>query len=336
MNKIGYRVVFNKPFEASYEEYKVRECKENEVKIKVQYSLISNGTERQHYRGLRDNYPFIPGYSSVGYVCELGKGINEDVITYGDRVFVIKGGHQSYNIKSLNYIVKIPNEVDLEEAVFARAASFPLTGLRRACVQPGENIVVTGLGLLGLFGVQISSLLAPFSLVAIGNRDDRRELAKNYGAEKSFDPKLPNFEKIVTSYLENKTGRRGADVVLETSGNLDAIASAVKYTNIRGRIIMGGMSNQITNNISMFNLFNKGINLVGGSSSSRLQYNSYFNNFTEKDDLKFIMNLIKKKKIYFEGINPSFKDPEQASEIYKDLDTNYQFPLACIFDWSSK
>ncbi len=332
----GYRVVFNKAKEATFQNFKVRDCRDNEVKVKVQYSLISNGTERLNFRGLRPEYPFIPGYSSVGYVCEIGKGINQDIISYGDRVFVIRGGHQSYNIQTLNKVIKIPDGLDLDLAVFARAASFPLTGLRRACVQPGENLVVVGLGLLGLFGVQLCNLLAPFALVAVGNREVRRFLAKTYGADVCFDPKINGFEDQVLKYFEDISGKSGSDVVIETSGSLEAIASAVKYSAMRGRIVLGGLSNQPTNDISMYQLFNKGINLIGGSSGSRLSYHSYYNNFTERADLQFILKLLNEQKLSIDGIEPSLENPENAHNIYKSLDEDYEFPLACILDWTDK
>lgn len=330
---VGYRIVFDKPKEVSFKDFKVRKCNGNEVKVKVLYTLISNGTEKQNLRGLRPNYPFIPGYSSVGYVCDIGKDIDPDILTFGDRVFVIRGGHQSYNIATLNHIIKIPNELDFITACFARMVSFPMTGLRRSNIQMGENIVIVGLGMLGLFGVQLARLMNPYCLIAIGNREKRRELALKYGADFTLDPKDNEcLSKIKDIFTENSI-KNTADVVLETSGQFDALKLAFKYTSTRGRIILNGMNSK-SDSLSLFDCFNKGISIIGSSSVSRLTNNSYFNNYTEKYDVKFALKLLKEKKINVSNLGFEIFNPKDAKEIYRRLDEDYEFPLAVVLDWT--
>ncbi len=94
----GYKVVFTQIGQAEIQEFVVKEPKENEVVIKVLYTLISAGTEKAIFRGEVQTgctFPRVPGYSSVGTIVKVGKNVTQ--FKEGDRVFAARGGHGSYN-----------------------------------------------------------------------------------------------------------------------------------------------------------------------------------------------------------------------------------------------
>ena len=135
----GYRVTFIKPKVAELRSFELRKPKDNEVMVKVKYTLISAGTEKAYLSGANNTaqkFPTVPGYSSVGTVVEIGSAVTK--FRPGDRVFVEYAGHASYNWKKESGVVKIPDDVSFIDAVFTRVASFPLLAIRRSRLEIGE------------------------------------------------------------------------------------------------------------------------------------------------------------------------------------------------------
>ena len=55
-------------------------------------------------------------------------------------------------------LCKVPENVDFKNACFTTVGSIAMQGVRNADVKIGENIVVIGLGLIGLITLQILKL----------------------------------------------------------------------------------------------------------------------------------------------------------------------------------
>lgn len=159
--------------------------KENSVVIETLYSVVSAGTERSlatfggknliqkamerpdqvkkvtekmstdgilttveaAFGRLKDPMPM--GYTAVGRVTEVGKGVTE--VSAGDIVAAVgQAYHSEVNRVGKNLITKVPEEVaDIRQAAFAALGGIALEGIHQAEVIPGETVAVIGLGLLG-------------------------------------------------------------------------------------------------------------------------------------------------------------------------------------------
>lgn len=96
---------------------------------------------------LKDPMPM--GYSAVGKVVEVGKGVTE--LCVGDTVAAVgQAYHSEVNRVGKNLAVKVPDEIsDVKQAAFAALGGIALEGIHQAEVIPGETVAVIGLGLLG-------------------------------------------------------------------------------------------------------------------------------------------------------------------------------------------
>lgn len=159
--------------------------KDNTVIIETLYSVVSAGTERSlasfggknliqkamerpdqvkkvtekmstdgilttveaAFGRLKDPMPM--GYTAVGRVTEVGKGVTE--VSVGDIVAAVgQAYHSEVNRVGKNLITKVPEEVaDIRQAAFAALGGIALEGIHQAEVIPGETVAVIGLGLLG-------------------------------------------------------------------------------------------------------------------------------------------------------------------------------------------
>ena len=75
MNKKYPAVVFTAPNEVAVGSVERAVCGPTDIGLRTRYSMISPGTELRmlagHY-GAGDKVPYVPGYSSVGEVIEVG------------------------------------------------------------------------------------------------------------------------------------------------------------------------------------------------------------------------------------------------------------------------
>ena len=331
----GWRFRFTEPEKIVLEQFQVREPKDNEIVVKVEKTLISNGTEKSLFRGdehTGKKFPRIPGYSSVGKVVKTGKNVKEFKI--GDRVFVARGGHASYNIKEIGWCEKIPDGVSYDDAVFTRMISFSLLALRRSCFEMGESVAVVGLGQLGLFACQLAKIAGALPVVAVGNRELRRKKALEFGADFAFDPQDPELRNRIIRNTKI-TGFGGVDVVIETSGNIDGLSTAMSYTATRGRLVISGCYwQENAKPIDLLKVNSLGFSIIGAQDRIRSPYNSAPHNWTRKRDFKAILGYIKNGQLTPSLIEPEIYSPSSCVEVYERLLHDREFPLGVIFDWS--
>ena len=92
-------IVFTKPQTAEFLEWEIRNMEGDLVKIKMEYTVVSGGTERAGIMGVQNTfqqYPMCLGYCGVGYVTEIGDAVKK--VQIGDRVLVYHGIHTQYNV----------------------------------------------------------------------------------------------------------------------------------------------------------------------------------------------------------------------------------------------
>ena len=81
-----------------------------------------------------------------------------------------------------NLLIKIPNNVEFEEAAFSTIGAIAMQGYRLAVPQIGDVVAVIGLGLIGLITVQILKA-GGCKVIAFDPKDEQANLAKKLGAD---------------------------------------------------------------------------------------------------------------------------------------------------------
>lgn len=128
---------------------------------------------------------------------------------------------------------RIPEGVSLEAAVLAAdMLNTGLYGAELAEVQPGDTVVVMGIGPVGLMAVAGARLRGAGRIIAIGSRPRCVELARFYGATDIVNYKEGNVERRVHALTE----KNGADCVICAGGGEDALGQAVAMARWGGTI----------------------------------------------------------------------------------------------------
>lgn len=106
------------------------------------------------------------------------------------------------------------------------------TGAKNADIHPGDTVVVTGCGPVGMLAQMCARLYGPANVIAVDMVPARLEMAKRYGAI----PVDASDPKAARKRVKELTDGRGADSVIEAVGGEAAFQSACFYSRPRGTI----------------------------------------------------------------------------------------------------
>lgn len=330
---LNKQIFFTDVHKAELLENEVGKVKENEVLTKMEYTVVSSGTERACILGMNNtpqNYPMSLGYCGVGYVEEVGSGVNK--VSVGDRVLVYHGCHSKYNIRPESDITKVENNaISSLEAAFVIIASMGLGGVRKLEIELGESAMVMGQGLLGIFATQFLRLSGANPVIAVDLNPQRRELALKLGADYAFDPSDENFVQKV----KDATKGKGVKGCVEVTGVASAMKQALDCASWMGRISLLGCTRVSDCPIDYYQQVHRpGIKLIGAHNFVRPKHESYPHHWTHHDDCNAILDMIASKRIQVEPIVSRVESPVDAPRIYNELCDDKDFPLGTVFDWS--
>lgn len=207
--------------------------------------------------------PLVMGHECCGDVVAVGKAVRG--IQIGDKVasethipcgtcYQCLNGEQHicHNLKLFGihmngcfaeYAVipaigvrRIPAEIPYE----AGAIMEPLGTAFRAAQETqvgGANVVVLGCGPIGVFAVAAAAMLGAAKVIAIDISPDRLEIAQQMGADLLLNGSNP----YVIQTILDATGGYGTDVIIEASGNVEAIKQSFKFLRKGGRMALIGL-----------------------------------------------------------------------------------------------
>ena len=105
-----------------------------------------------------------------------------------------------------------------------------------ARIEPGDTVAVIGCGPVGLMAIQAAKTFEPARIFAVDTVSQRLEMAQTFGATP-----VDASEVHVPSHIQDLTGGRGADSVLECVGFTNALTDSIDIVRAGGRISVIGV-----------------------------------------------------------------------------------------------
>jgi len=270
-------------------EWKVPKIRPKEVLVKVKCASIC-GTDLHiyhwdHWSSSRIKLPQIIGHEFSGYVIEVGKDV-EDVkegdyvsaeshetcgFCYGCRIgmrvycknYKILGVDRSgcfadYVVIRADTVWKNDKSIPPEVASVQEPLGNAMYVVSDSNVTT-KSVLITGCGPFGLFATAIAKRCGATLVVAVEPNPYRRKLAKKVGADFILNPMKDDVESTV----QKLTDGEGVQVVLEMSGQPQAIKQGLKLLRHGGRLTLFGLpSDEVPIDIAEGVIF-KGAHLVG-------------------------------------------------------------------------
>lgn len=214
--------------------------------------------------GERVAMPVVPGHEAAGRVDALGDGvegwsvgdqaaiyylttpasdrwaaqgrpnISPDVLRMGVD---IDGAFAEFVVRPVQALVRPPAPVPPEVlAVLTDAVATPIHGLKRiARLEPGETLVVLGVGGLGSSAVQLGKAFGA-RVIAVTRSVEKQRLAARLGA----DEVIAAADVDPVAAVRSLTGGHGADVVIQMAGDARADEQAIAMGGPGGRVVLIG------------------------------------------------------------------------------------------------
>lgn len=267
-------VQYQKTGEIFVEDLPAPSCPNNGILVRTAYSVISAGTEKisvtntqasllqrakqqpDQVKQVLDNikkegiintiskvktklesYKSL-GYSAAGIVIES----KCDKFRTGDRVACGGAGlavHAEYLAIPKNLAVKIPDNVDFDQACYTTLGAIALQGVRQANLRLGEKVAVIGLGLLGQITVQLLKA-SGCSVLGLDIDESLFPRATSFGCDLTL---LSSFDNL--SLMKEFSMGNGFDAVLitaSTSSN-EPVELAIELARKKGRVVVVGAVN---------------------------------------------------------------------------------------------
>ena len=297
----------------------------NQLVVKINYVGIC-GTDVEFFQsGAVPPFvqlPMVLGHENVGTVVEVGEGVTDykvgDVILCGPPSHCAEdcpscrqgktnicingfprtagiggpdGGYAPYMlVRDVKHtmLVKVPEGVDLKDAVLFDVICVSLHGVRNSAFKFGDNVVVSGTGPIGLAAIQCLKAAGANKIIALGTTSSKEPILREYGADyfinsKECEDLAGEIQKILGSPV-------GADVVFECAGNMTSLANCV-YQCVKpgGQVSIIGTIQQPMSN------------LVPGQFSIHEPNFQFSFTYTE-EDVNIYLDMVASGKMKFPGM----------------------------------
>lgn len=161
-------------------------------------------------------------------------------ITLSARDGVHGGWAERIHLRAGMHVLKLPAELEPDDVIGGGCGLFTGFGaVERAGLRMGDAVVVQGVGPVGLAAAAFAALGGAGLVVAIGEPEDRRVLARRMGA----DVALGLSDRTPAERIERVralTAGRGADVVIEVSGSPAALPEGFGLLRAGGTYVIAG------------------------------------------------------------------------------------------------
>lgn len=168
----------------------------------------------------------------VGRVETVGPGVSR--INVGDRV-AVHGAFRDIHVAPEERCWKMSKDMPWQSAVCLDPADFGMGAVRDGQVRVGDAVAVFGLGAIGLMVVQFAKLSGASTVIGLDPLVNRREVATVCGADIVMDPAFCDAGLEIKRVTQN----RGADVIVEYSGNVHAMQAALRGIAFGGNVVAG-------------------------------------------------------------------------------------------------
>lgn len=135
-------------------------------------------------------------------------------------------------------LLSVPPHLSFAEAALLEPLACVVHGMQRIAIQPGETVILLGLGPIGLLFVRLCAL-AGAKVLAVGRRSHRLALAKELGAMEAFDEEQGESNYLQWLLKHTEQGM-GADCVIEAVGSPTAWEKALVLVRPGGRVCFFG------------------------------------------------------------------------------------------------
>jgi 2-desacetyl-2-hydroxyethyl bacteriochlorophyllide A dehydrogenase len=254
----------------------------SQVLIRVSHSGVC-GTDLKIFNGaIRVQCPRIMGHEIVGEVVESSSG----ALRPGSRVIVdpqlfcgscfhcridqthlcpkgmllgrdTNGGFAEFVTAPSSHVFPLPDSLGGRTAPLVQVLTTCLHAQRLSKIFPGDSVVVLGLGVTGQLHVQLAKARGAKPVIGITRSAAKRELAEQVGANLTFATTEGAIQKVIDA-----TEGRGADLLIDTTGEIASLSAAIHMARSGGRLLLFGIITATEGALPFYQLYFKELAVI--------------------------------------------------------------------------
>lgn len=307
------------------------------IYVETEVSALSTGTDLANYLGDSTyvpgapNYPRPVGYSNVGRVVRVGASVRK--WQAGQRVFSTKPHLSAYVCHQDELLIEVPDAVSSDQASLAYLTHLGVAALRQAGYQTGENVVVVGLGVIGLCTVASARAMGA-RVAGVANSSIRAEMAARLGAHGTFQSSDAALEEKLARLL----GEAGADIIVLTANPWNAYRLSMEIAAYGGRVCLLGFPGR-REGLPDFNpldprwIYAKQLVLLGSGYAPRAECPPRDLRFNMQRNLQYILNLMASHDLCLSPLITHRLPADRMRETYELARQHSKEMIAAVFDW---
>ena len=129
-------------------------------------------------------------------------------------------------------LMVIPAGLDLLTASLMEPVAAVVRGLRPLALKPTDTVLICGAGPIGLIALLVAKHAGVRQILVSQTSPARRELAKSFGADATFDPRAADLPEQIRQYTDGW----GADAVVAAAPIAQVFADSLRCAAKGGRI----------------------------------------------------------------------------------------------------
>lgn len=296
---------------------------EDQVQVKTIGTALNTGTELAHFLRLKNTnaeFPYTPSASGVGTIVKTGK--KADRYKVGDLVvgpFI----HSSMQTLDCNLTAKISPSLNLQNASLIHLAVIAMQGIRMGRINDKTpmRIVVLGQGVIGRLTTLITRAMGNEVLCITRTKEKLARLGEETGTA---------LEEIET---RTQLEKLKADVVIDASGNPEAIHDAILIARSEGRIVLLGSNRGQTRQFDLNGLVKEKCLSIVGAHIHNLPRMPQNLGLTYQGEVNYLQDLIKSGELSLsKSITHNYKAQNLAG-IYQEVLPNLRDSCGVVIDW---
>jgi L-iditol 2-dehydrogenase len=239
-----------------YKEMPMPEYAADEVLVRVRAcGICGSDVHGMDGRSGRRIPPLIMGHEAAGDIAEVGNNVDSwqkgDRVSFDSTIYKLDdwytrrgmynlsdnrmvlgvspgtyrrhGAFADYIAVPQHILYKVPDSVSYNQATMVEPAAVALHAIGLTKIEINNAAVVVGAGMIGMFLIQLLRLQCCGKIIAIDTQQDRLDMAKELGADKTF---IAGDDEIIPTIKEMTNGR-GADIAFEAVGIEKTIKTAI-------------------------------------------------------------------------------------------------------------
>jgi 2-desacetyl-2-hydroxyethyl bacteriochlorophyllide A dehydrogenase len=252
----------------------------DQVLVRMTHSGIC-GTDRKIFDGdIPVRHPLIMGHEMAGELADGGGRVVVDPCLYCGACFYcragltslcpnggligrdVDGGFAEYVAAPRSHVFALPDAIGSRSAPLIQVVTTCVHSQRQINLLAGQSVVVVGLGVTGQVHAQLAKARGAHPVIGISRSAWKRKMAEQLGA----DLTLAGGEAGVRAVMEATEGR-GADVVIESTGFLPAVADAISMCRLGATLLLFGIITESEGALPFYQIYFKELTIVNGRAA---------------------------------------------------------------------